>query len=179
MTENEAVLKCQNGDRDAFRYLVEQYKNVLYGTAYLMTSNRALAEEQVQEAFLLAWRGIRRFQRGRPFKPWLMRILVNSVLAERRRRSVATAPLDELARDAKAVELEDLVEVQEDRKKVRRALAGLSQEHRQVLVLRYFADMTVPQVAHSLKVREGTVKSRLYRALGHLRTQLESMGAGR
>ena len=55
MTENEAVLKCQNGDRDAFRYLVEQYKNVLYGTAYLMTSNRALAEEQSKRHSY--WRG--------------------------------------------------------------------------------------------------------------------------
>ena len=179
MTEDEAVLRCQDGDRDAFHYLVERYKDILYGTAYLMTSNRALAEEQVQEAFLLAWQGIRRFQPGRPFKPWLVRILVNSVLAQRRRRSVATVPLEESARDAEAADLEDAVEALEDRRSVRLALACLSQEHQQVLVLRYFADLTVPQVAQSLKVREGTVKSRLHRALGHLRAQLESMGAGR
>ena len=64
MTEDEAVLLCQNGDREAFRYLVEQYKNQLFGTAYLMTGNAAHAEEHVQEAFLLAWRGIRTFRRG-------------------------------------------------------------------------------------------------------------------
>ena len=177
MTEDDAVRQCQGGDRDAFHYLVERYKDILYGSAYLMTNNRALAEEQVQEAFLSAWQGIRGFQLGRPFKPWLVRILVNGVLAQRRRRSVATAPLEESVTGADAVGLEDTVEALEDRHKVRCALACLIQEHRQVLVLRYFADLTVPQVAQSLKVREGTVKSRLHRALGHLRTQLESMGA--
>lgn len=69
MTDDEAVLLCQNGDRDAFRHVVEQYKNPLYGTAYLMTGNAAIAEEHVQEAFLRAWRGIRTFRRGRPLSP--------------------------------------------------------------------------------------------------------------
>ena len=56
MTEDEAVLRCQNGDREAFRYLVEQYKNQLFGTAYLMTGNAAQAEEHVQDAF--CWPGV-------------------------------------------------------------------------------------------------------------------------
>ncbi|MCE2466109.1 MAG: hypothetical protein J4G01_08610 [Dehalococcoidia bacterium] len=95
MSEDEAVLRCQEGDREAFHYLVEQYKDLLYGTALLMSRNRALAEEHVQEAFLSAWRGIRGFRRGYPLKPWLVRILVNAVLANRRRSSISTDPLDE------------------------------------------------------------------------------------
>ena len=177
MTEEEAVFRCQQGDRDAFRFLVEQYKDVLHGTAYLMTHDRALAEEQVQEAFLSAWQGIRGFQRGRPFKPWLVRILVNSVLAQRRRRQVATAPLDDSAAGPDEAGPDELVEALEDRETVRKALDRLSPEHRQVLVLRYFADLTVPQVAQSIKVREGTVKSRLHRALGQLREQLAQYGS--
>ena len=78
---------------------------------------------------------------------------MNSVLAERRRRSVATAPLDELARDAKAVELETWLKSKKTGRRCGGLWRVLAQEHRQVLVLRYFADMTVPQVAHSLKVR--------------------------
>ena len=61
---------------------------------------------------------------------------------------------------------------------VRGALRRLSPEHRQVVVLRYFADMTVPEVALSVGVREGTVKSRLHRALGRLREELEGDGDG-
>ena len=94
MTDEQAVLRCQNGEHEAFRHLVERYKDVLFGTAVLMTGNRALAEEQVQEALLAAWRGISGFQSGRPVKPWLVRILVNAVVSQRRRRALDTVPLE-------------------------------------------------------------------------------------
>lgn len=176
MTDDEAVLLCQDGDREAFRHLVEQYKNPLYGTAYLMTGNAAQAEEHVQDAFLLAWRGIRSFQRGRPVKPWLMRILVNAVLAQQRKRSLTTVPLEETLPVGAPSSGADSIEASEDREAVRQALAQLTPEHRQVVVLRYFADLTVPQVARSAGVREGTVKSRLHRALRQMRELLEQSG---
>ena len=187
MTDDEAVRRCQDGDRDAFRHLVEHYRDPLYGTAFLMTGDRALAEEQVQEALLLAWRGIGGFRRGRPVKPWLMRILVNAVLAQRRRRALATVPLEgaghadgEGESDAPAADEPsqlETIEAREERADVRRALARLTAEHRQVVVLRYFADLTVPQIARSVRVREGTVKSRLHRALRQLRELLEESRA--
>ncbi len=176
MTDDEAVLRCQDGDRDAFRHVVEQYKNPLFGTAYLMTGNAAIAEEHVQEAFLLAWRGIRTFRRGRPLKPWLMRILVNAVLAERRRRSLTTVPLEDSPPLEAPARAGESIETSEDREVLRQALEQLSPEHRQVVVLRYFADLTVPQVARSAGVREGTVKSRLHRALRQMRELLEQSG---
>ena len=95
MNDAEAVRRCQDGNREAFRHLVERYKDVLYGTAYLMTENTSIAEEQVQEAFLSAWQGIGGFRNGRPVKPWLVRILVNSIVSQRRRQTIPTAPLDE------------------------------------------------------------------------------------
>ena len=176
MTEDEAVLRCQDGDRDAFRYLVEQYKDVLHGTAYLMTGNRALAEEQVQEAFLSAWQGIRGFQLGRPFKPWLVRILINAVLGQRRRRALTTVPLEESDRPEDSPSVDEAVEALADRQSVRRALTGLPPDQRQVVVLRYFADLTVRQVAQAMGIREGTVKSRLHRSLQQMRRQLEEFG---
>ena len=94
MTDNEAIAGCQDGDREAFRHLVDRYRDVLFGTAVLMTGNRAVAEEQVQEALLSAWRGIRGFRLGSPFKPWLLRILVNAVLSQQRRRTLSTVNLD-------------------------------------------------------------------------------------
>ena len=95
MTDEQAISRCQDGEREAFRHLVERYKDVLYGTALLMTRNPALAEEQVQEAFLAAWRGIQGFRPGRPFKPWLVRILVNRIVSLRRTRALPTVPLDD------------------------------------------------------------------------------------
>ena len=179
MTDNEAIMLCQNGDRDAFRYLVERYKDVLFGTAVLMTGNRALAEEQVQEALLSAWRGIRGFRTGRPVKPWLLRILVNAVLSHQRRRVLPTMTLDGNGPDVPESISPDPAETLnalENRLELRRAIAGLSPDHRQAVALRYFGGLTVPEVARTLGVREGTAKSRLHRALAILRQQLEDSG---
>ena len=179
MTDDEAIMRCQNGERDAFRYLVEQYKDVLFGTAVLMTGNRAVAEEQVQEALLSAWRGIQGFRLGRPVKPWLLRILVNAVLSHQRRRVLPTVNLDGSGPDmAGSINPDpaETLDALENRLVLRRAIAGLSPDHRQVVALRYFAGLTVPEMARSLGVREGTVKSRLHRALAILRQQLAESG---
>ena len=173
MTDNQAILGCQRGDRNSFRHLVDRYKDVLYGTAFLMTSNRALAEEQVQEALLSAWKGILGFKKDRPFKPWLMRILVNTVLSHQRRRRVATVPLGPPDHPDQSASPADSLETRESRHMVRQALLRLTPEHRQVVVLRYFSELTVPEVARSIGLREGTVKSRLHRALAHLRQDLQ------
>ena len=176
MTDSEAVVRCQNGDRDAFRHLVDQYKDLLFGTAVLMTGNRATAEEQVQEAFLSAWRGIRGFRRDRPVKPWFLRILVNTVLSWRRKRSVPEVYLTghgSKEPDATEGDPAETLDALERRLTVRKAIANLSPEHRQVVALRYFAYLTVPEVARILGLRQGTVKSRLNRALRNLRRQLD------
>ena len=177
MIDDDAIARCQDGDRDAFRHLVDRYKDVMYGTAVLMTGNRAVAEEAVQEAFLSAWRGIVGFKRGSPPKPWLMRILVNRVMDRRRKRSVPTVPLADVG-PAGAPSAPDESEALGNRTVVREALAHLVPEQQQVVVLRYFAELTVPEVARSIGVREGTVKSRLHRALRQMREKLEESWLG-
>ena len=169
MNDEEAVRRCQDGDREAFRHLVERYKDVLYGTACLMTGNASVAEEHVQESFLLAWRGIGGFRVGLPVKPWLVRILVNTITSQRRRGSVPTIALEEATHSEVAGNPADLAERVANQLEVRQAIASLSEEHKQVVMLRYFADLSVPQV---LGCREGTVKSRLHRALRHLRDEI-------
>ncbi len=176
MTESEAVARCQKGDRDAFRHLVERYRDLLFGTAVLMTGNHATAEEQVQEAFLSAWRGIRSFRLGRPVKPWVLRILINTVLSSRRKQSLPTTYMTGQGPDepeAGEDGPEETLDALERKIYVRRAIAQLSPEHRQVVALRYFAQLTVPEVADTLGIRQGTVKSRLSRALRNLRRLLE------
>ena len=110
MNDEEAVRRCQDGDREAFRHLVERYKDVLYGTACLMTGNAYVAEEHVQESFLLAWRGVGGFRVGLPVKPWLVRILVNTITSQRRRGSVPTTALEEATHSEVAGNPADLAE---------------------------------------------------------------------
>ena len=179
MTDNEAILQCQDGDQEAFRHLVDRYRDVLFGTAVLMTGNRAVAEEQVQEALLSAWRGIKGFRRGMPVKPWLLRILVNAVLSQQRRRTHPAVSLDgngPETPDSDAIDPAQTLDELENRLALRRAIATLSLDHRQVVALRYFAGLTVPEVAQTIGIREGTVKSRLHRALALLRQQMEGSG---
>ncbi len=173
MNDEEAVRRCQDGDREAFRHLVERYQDVLYGTAYLMTGNPSVAEEQVQEAFLSAWKGIGRFRNEQPFKPWLVRILVNGIMSRRRRRLIPTTSLEEAAHQRDDDDPAGLAEAAESQQKVRQALTSLSEEHRQVVMLRYFTGLTVPELAEVLECQEGTVKSRLHRAVGHLRNEMK------
>ncbi|MEE8465697.1 MAG: sigma-70 family RNA polymerase sigma factor [Dehalococcoidia bacterium] len=178
MNDEEAVLRCQDGDRDAFRHLVDGYQDVLYGTAYLMTGNTALSEDHVQEAFLSAWRGIRGFQIGYPVKPWLVRILINTVTAQRRRRSLPIDPIDVAEAQSGAGDPAELAESIESSQRVRQAISALSDEHNTVVTLRFFTGLTIPQVARVLGRREGTIKSRLHRALQHLRGALEESRPG-
>ena len=177
MSDDLAIARCQDGDREAFRLLVERYRDVLYGTAILMTGNRAIAEEAVQEAFLSAWRGIGGFRRGRPLKPWLTRILVNGVLSQKRKRSIPTIPIADSGGNGD-LSVSDQTEVIENRAVLRQALAKLAPDQQQVVVLRYFSELTVPEIAEATGTKEGTVKSRLHRALARLREHLEEFGEG-
>ena len=172
MTEDEAIQRCQDGEREAFHPLVEWHQDVVFGTAYHLTGHPALAEEVAQEAFLAAWQGIGGFRRGRPFKPWLLRILVNTVLAQRRQRTVETTPIAAAGVAGGTDNPAAVVEAQGERQRLQQAINGLSPEHRQVVVLRYFAELTVPEVARVSGVNEGTVKSRLHRAQRALRQRL-------
>ena len=172
MNDEEAVRRCRDGDREAFRHLVDRYKDLLYGTACLMTGNTSIAEEHVQEAFLSAWRGINSFRIGRPLKPWLVRILVNTVMGHRRRRSIQTVPLEESAQLAEPDDPVELAEQGETAQRVRLAISVLSEEHRQVIMLRYFVGLSVPEIGRVMECRQGTVKSRLSRAIRRLQNAL-------
>ena len=127
INEQDAVRRCQSGDREAFRPIVEYYGDVLMGTLYLMTHDRAL-----------------------------------NVKA---RRQLSVEPLPETDQGSTDPEFGYV----DDKDEVRRALSQLSDGHQRVVALRYFADLSTGEVADALGVREGTVKSRLSRALEHLR----------
>ena len=169
--EQDAVRRCQMGDLEAFRPIVERYGNVLMGTIYLMVGDRAVSEELVQETFVRAWRGIATFRLGQPLKPWLVRVAVNQALNARARRQAPVEPLSE-AHEGGGTDLG--LGQSDDHSEVRQALSRLSADHRRVVVLRYFGELSTKEAANALGVREGTVKSRLKRALRQLREILES-----
>ncbi len=179
MTETQALQRCQDGDREAFRHLVDRYQDLLFRTATLMTGSQSLAETQVREALRAAWRGIHAAGLGAPVKPWLIRILVGLEAARGPTSSNSPvrpsnrAPLQHLPSPR------DPNQVDRERHTIRRALAALDPAHRHVLVLSYFADLTISQLALALGVPEHTVESRRRQALRQLREQLQPCEAHR
>ena len=177
--EAECIQRAAHGDQEAFRHLWEHHHAVAMAAALRLCHQRALAEEITQGAFLLAWRGLPRFQQGNPFRPWLMRILYRHALDMMEKQRSYARPLsldDALESEGSATEstLEqvDLQERVAQREEVRQALAHLSADQRRVIALRYGADLTEVDIAQALGWPVGTVKSRLNRARERLRVLL-------
>ncbi len=179
MNESDAavVRRCQKGDRDAFAAIIEQHRSVLFGTAYLMTRDRQMAEDAVQEALVKMWQHIGSLRNPAGLKAWLVRIVVNEVRQLARKKTVTTLTLEELP-DPPGDDGAAVVAGVEIRQDLARALAMLPPDQREVVVLRFFSELTVPEIAEATGWRQGTVKSRLSRAMDKLGEMLRGYEGG-
>ncbi len=171
MNESETALvsRFQAGDAEAFRTLVEQYSRVLFGTAYLMTRDRGMAEDAVQATLVQMWKKLPSLRLRSSLKAWLVRVVVNEVNQQRRKKRLPTVSLEQAPEvPDDPPEVETVLFHGEERQRLRQALETLTVEQREAVVLRYFSDLTVPEVAAATGEREGTIKSRLSRALDNL-----------
>ena len=173
--ERRWIKDAQRGSAEALEALYRRHWPWAHRAAYLVVHDRAAAEDIAQEAFLAAVRALDRFDRRRPFGPWLHRIVVNRAIDWARARSLRAEELETEPDRAPSSHLE-APEPQRSRpysESVVAALASLSPEHRAVVVLRYLLEYTPGEIAEALELPRGTVNSRLRRALDRLRKQLE------
>jgi RNA polymerase sigma factor (sigma-70 family) len=177
LDEGEAVERARRGSTAAYEELVERYTEIAFRTAYLLTGSAADAEEAAQDGFVKAWFALDRFRVGAAFRPWLLQIVANE--ARNRRRSAGRRQAAELrlaegwrAGDA-APSPEGAAEAAEERSALLRALNRLSEDDRQIVACRHLLQLSVEETAAALELPQGTVKSRLHRALGRLRELLE------
>ena len=169
--ERAWVRGAQAGSASDLEALFRAYWPQAYRAAYLVVHDRAAAEDIAQEAFLAALRTLHRFDRRRPFGPWLHRIAVNRAIDWARARALRQEVGDEPLAAARAPD-----NGQPDDSAARTLAAGLallSPEHRAVVVLRYLLGYTPGEIAESLDLPRGTVNSRLRRGLDHLADELE------
>lgn len=166
------------GDQLALAALVTRHHSLLFGYLYrLVDGDRQLAEDLVQETLLRLLRQ-QSYQAGRPVKPWLYAIATNlardhfkSAAVRRAQRSGdETGALQTLADSGLGPE--EHVLAAEQGGEVRQALAGLSEEQRVVLVLRFYQGFTLQEIADTLQIPLGTVKSRLSVGVHRLRAML-------
>jgi len=171
--ETALVRRCQAGDKEAFRMLVEQHKNVLFGTAYLITQDRVQAEDAVQCALVQMWKHLPSTRLHGRIKAWLIRIVINEVKQQSRKKRIPTVSLDQVSEIADCPDEAGIAVIRdEEHQLLRNALDRLPPEQRETVMLRYFSELSVPEIAAIMKQREGTIKSRLSRALDHLNDML-------
>lgn len=186
MSEQELIQAARSGDQKAFAALVEANQAMVYSLAYRMTGNSEDAADLAQEAFLNAWRGLARFQGQASFSTWLYRLTSNACidfLRREKRRSTLSLTLEADEEESRQTEVSDerwspeaLLDRQESLQAVRRALTQLSDEHREVLLLRELEGLSYREIAQALGLEEGTVKSRIARARLALRDFLLQSG---
>lgn len=162
--------RAASGDGKAFGRLVDRHGDRLFRIAASMLGNTADAEDVVQETFAGAFKAAAGFEGRSSVGTWLTRILVTQVWQWRRqtsRPSRQTEPLGEPIVEGKTGAADQRMDLQA-------ALEQLSEDHRQVLVLREFEKMSYDEMAEVLGIPRGTVESRLHRARGELKEILRS-----
>jgi RNA polymerase sigma-70 factor (ECF subfamily) len=171
--EASLVERARRGDPDAFDLLVTRHQDIAFRVAYLVTRDADDAADAAQTGFIKAYRALRGFRAGAPFRPWLVRIVANE--ARNLRRSAARRSwLPTRLRDDDLTDPspETLVLAEERRRELIAAVDRAPEADRLVVAYRYFLDLSEAETAAALDCPPGTVKSRLSRALGRLRQDL-------
>jgi RNA polymerase sigma factor (sigma-70 family) len=175
--EPKLVSRARAGDAHAYEDLVRMHQRLAQRVAFLITRNEAEAEDAAQVGFVKAYTSLGRFDPSRPFRPWLLRIVANEARNRRRaagrraRLELAAAPVPESAPSP-----ETNTVANERRRELLSAVESLKEADREVIGMRYFLDLGEAEMAATLGVPPGTVKSRLARALERLRGVLEARG---
>lgn len=178
--ETALVERARAGDADAYRMLVRAHQDAAVRLAATVSGSWEDPEAVVQDAFVKAYRGLRRFRRGAPFRPWLFAIVVNEAhnarrgaqrwwrladhAAQRETPVVARSPED----DAVAADRAD---------RLLTAVQRLPRHQREAVACRYLLELSEAETAIVLGVARGTVKSRVSRGLRALRDDLAVIGS--
>jgi RNA polymerase sigma-70 factor (ECF subfamily) len=180
-TEQDLVARAQRGDVDAYERIVETYQGIAFRVAYLVCGDAAEAEDAAQDGLMKAFRALPRFRPGAPLRPWLLQIVANEARNRRRsagrRATLALRAAAETRPGDAAPSPEAAVLGAEQHDELIAAVNGLREEERLVVACRYFLELSETETAAALDLRPGTVKSRLSRALDHLRTTMEATHA--
>lgn len=170
--ERRLVEQAMRGDEEAFDILVGRIGDGLHSAARRILRDPSLAEDATQQALLELWRNLPRLRDPDRFEAWAYRLLVNACHAEarrdrRHRGNLQLLPTDEPTVPDPSARLANLEELD-------RAFRRLSVEHRTVVVLVHYLDMTPTQAAEAMGTPVGTARSRLHYALQAMRSVIET-----
>ena len=172
MNKSETLNRLRRGDLDALAALVQAHQDRALRAAYLITQDRMLAQDVVQDAFVRAYERRGQIDPARPFGPWFLRVVVNAAVKAARKEARAVSLDDPGVADRTLADLladpapgpEDAAGQHALQAAVREALRQLSPQQRAVIVLRYYLGYTETEIAAQLQRPPGTIKSRLHAA---------------
>ncbi len=180
MDDVQAIRCLKRGEIGGLEILVTRYQAKALDTAFLITQDEATAEDVVQDVFVQIYHRIQRFDEYRPFKPYLMRSVVNAALdaVEKRAKWVHYASDDEVVglevMISQAASVEDQVEFSQLVREIQSVLMKLPVRQRAAIVQRYYLEMSEKEMAEALEAAPGTIKWLLNAARTRLRTLLSS-----
>lgn len=184
MQEQTWIAAAKAGDQDAFEALIRLYEKRVFALTRRMCRNPADAEEAAQEAFLAAWQGLPFFRGDASFSTWLYRLASNACVdllrREGRHQAAAGPSLDDEELNLDVADRsggpQEAAERQELKEQIEQGLQALTPEHRQVLLLREMHQLSYDEIADTLDLDVGTVKSRISRGRKQLRKFLLESG---
>jgi RNA polymerase sigma-70 factor (ECF subfamily) len=173
--DTDVVIRAQHGDEQAFTLLAAGSGRRLNALAVGILRDRTLAEDAVQAALVSIWRDLPTLRDPSRFEAWSYRLLLRACYAEAKRQRRDRADTVGLSTPLEPVAQDDYATIV-DRDQLARGFARLSLEHRAVLVLHYYLDLSHEGVAEALGIPSGTVRSRIHRAMAALRASIETDG---
>jgi RNA polymerase sigma-70 factor (ECF subfamily) len=190
-SDSEVAYAIASGDHEAFRALMRKYNRLLYRTARSILKDETDAEDALQDAYLLVYRGISKFRGEAGLSTWLVRVVINEALACLRKRSRSAHVINlegselDAAIDAEADLDFDRGERPEDglmradaQQLIQAKVDELPLTYRAVFVLRALEELSVTETAEALQIPEATVRTRFFRARARLRESLSVDAAG-
>ncbi len=172
MKEREIIERLKGGDKSALGELYEIYISSALRTAYLITSDKFAAEDIVSEAFIEVFKNINKLRKNEAFRQWLFRIIVR-LSWKAGKNSGRTVPSENIEQLADGAGVRDEYFTREKYTPLYNAIDALSPKLRTTVVLYWFNEMTIKEIAKTMGCFEGTVKSRLFAAKRKLREILE------
>src|SRR5713101_10179873 len=174
------VAFSKNGDQEAFAQLVQRYQRRVFNLVYRMLQQYEEATEITQETFLAAWQGLPAFRGDARFPTWLYRIAYNCSLKQLELRKRDRALQDAIQAEQLLMHTDDsesaesVLEAHDRQRIVHEQLSSLPAKYRIVLILRHLQEMTYEEIAETLTMPIGTIKTHLFRARNLLKDRLEA-----
>lgn len=176
MDEILLIQQAKKGNKEAFNQLLQPYIQKAYRTSYLILNDKGLAEDAVQESLIQTYQSMKRFNENiASFKTWFHQILIHTTLKQKRKKRFAFLQIETWFHIKDESTSEGNFLEQEETEMIMDMVRKLSMKHQVVIILFYYQELSIIEIAQVLDIKEGTVKLRLHQAREKLKEYLTKM----